>query len=74
MREVTNMIVGRAKSNLKHLAMTPAPPTVITGTNRVISFGSPTPRIFIPYGASGATSPWRRAWRSTLVVEQADEA
>ena len=38
--EMTNMIAGKAKAGLEHLAMTLALPTVITGKNHVIRFGS----------------------------------
>src|SRR5690606_7264505 len=51
--ELTNMVAGRAKSGLAHLAMTLALPTVVTGKNHVISFGSATQTIRIPY-----TSEW----------------
>jgi chemotaxis protein CheX len=47
--ELTNMVAGRAKSDLQHLAMTLALPTVITGKNHVIRFGSTTQTICIPY-------------------------
>ena len=40
--ELTNMVAGRAKAALEHLAMSLALPTVITGKNHVISFGSAT--------------------------------
>lgn len=51
--EVTNMIAGRAKSQLEQFAMSLAMPTVITGKNHVINFGSAAQTIGIPY-----TSPW----------------
>ncbi|RIK71009.1 MAG: chemotaxis protein CheX [Planctomycetota bacterium] len=47
--EITNMIAGRAKAGLEHLAMTLALPTVITGKNHIVSFGSATQTIRIPY-------------------------
>lgn len=47
--ELTNMIAGRAKAGLEHLAMTLALPTVITGKNHVISFGSATQTLAIPF-------------------------
>lgn len=47
--EVTNMIAGRAKAGLEHLAMTLALPTVITGKNHIIRFGSAAQTICIPY-------------------------
>jgi chemotaxis protein CheX len=47
--ELTNMIAGRAKSGLEHLAMTLALPTVVTGKNHIISFGSATRTIRIPF-------------------------
>lgn len=51
--EVTNMIAGRAKAGLEHLEMSLALPTVITGKNHVINFGSAAQTICIPY-----TCPW----------------
>lgn len=47
--EIVNMIAGRAKSNLEELAMTLSLPTVITGKNHVIQFGSSAQTICIPY-------------------------
>jgi chemotaxis protein CheX len=47
--EFANMIAGRAKTNLQHLAMNLALPTVITGKNHVIRFGSSTQTICVPY-------------------------
>ena len=47
--ELTNMVAGRAKAGLEHLAMTLALPTVITGKNHVISFGSATQTLAIPF-------------------------
>ena len=47
--ELTNMIAGRAKSSMQHLAMTLSLPTVVTGKNHVISFGSALQTILIPY-------------------------
>jgi chemotaxis protein CheX len=51
--EIINMIAGRAKSHLEELAMTLSLPTVITGKNHVIQFGSSAQTICIPY-----TSEW----------------
>ena len=47
--ELTNMIAGKAKSTLEHLDMKLALPTVITGKNHVITFGSAAQTICIPY-------------------------
>lgn len=47
--EITNMIAGRAKTGLAHLEMSLALPTVITGNNHVIRFGSLAQTISIPY-------------------------
>lgn len=47
--EVTNMIAGKAKAGLAHLAMNLALPTVITGHNHTIRFGSTAQTICIPY-------------------------
>jgi chemotaxis protein CheX len=47
--ELTNMVAGRAKAGLEHLAMSLALPTVITGKNHVISFGSATQTLAIPF-------------------------
>jgi chemotaxis protein CheX len=47
--ELTNMIAGRAKAGLEHLAMTLALPTVVTGKNHIISFGSAAQTIRIPF-------------------------
>lgn len=47
--ELTNMIAGRAKSMLAQLDMKLALPTVITGKNHMISFGSSAQTICIPY-------------------------
>ena len=51
--EITNMIAGRAKAGLEALAMSLALPTVITGKNHTIRFGSNAQTICIPY-----TCPW----------------
>jgi chemotaxis protein CheX len=51
--EVTNMIAGKAKTDLAHLSMTLALPTVITGKNHTVRFGSNAQTICIPY-----TCPW----------------
>jgi chemotaxis protein CheX len=47
--ELTNMVAGRAKAGLEHLKMSLALPTVITGKNHVISFGSVTQTLAIPF-------------------------
>lgn len=47
--ELTNMVAGRAKAGLEHLKMSLALPTVITGKNHVISFGSATQTLAIPF-------------------------
>lgn len=47
--EMTNMIAGKAKAGLEHLAMNLALPTVITGRNHTIRFGSTAKTICIPY-------------------------
>ena len=47
--EIVNMIAGRAKSDLQELEMTLSLPTVITGKNHVIQFGSSARTICIPY-------------------------
>lgn len=47
--EVTNMIAGKAKTGLEHLSMHLALPTVITGKNHVVRFGSNAQTICIPY-------------------------
>jgi len=47
--EMTNMIAGKAKAGLGHLAMNLALPTVITGHNHTIRFGSSASTICIPY-------------------------
>lgn len=50
--EITNMIAGRAKTGLAHLEMSLALPTVITGKNHVIRFGSLAQTISIPYSCA----------------------
>jgi chemotaxis protein CheX len=50
--EVTNMIAGRAKAELSQLAMNLALPTVITGKNHTIRFGSNAQTICIPYSCA----------------------
>jgi chemotaxis protein CheX len=47
--EVTNMIAGKAKASLEQLQMSLAIPTVITGKNHIINFGSAAQTIGIPY-------------------------
>ena len=51
--EVTNMIAGKAKAGLEQFEMKLALPTVITGKNHVIRFGSTAQTICIPYSC-----PW----------------
>ena len=63
--ELTNMIAGRAKSGLEHLHMTLALPTVITGKNHVIRFGSAAQTICIPY-----TCKWGEISVEVGLVEQ----
>ena len=69
--EITNMVAGRAKAGLEQLAMTLALPTVITGKNHVISFGSATQTIRIPY-----TCAWGELMLEVGLVEneEAEEA
>ncbi len=50
--EITNMIAGRAKTGLAHLEMSLALPTVITGNDHVIRFGSLAKTISIPYSCA----------------------
>ena len=50
--EITNMIAGRAKTGLAHLEMNLALPTVITGKDHVIRFGSLAQTISIPYSCA----------------------
>jgi chemotaxis protein CheX len=47
--EITNMIAGRVKTGLAHLEMNLALPTVITGKDHMIRFGSLAQTISIPY-------------------------
>lgn len=47
--ELTNMIAGKAKADLAQLEMSLAIPTVVTGKNHVISYGSSAQTISIPY-------------------------
>lgn len=47
--ELTNMIAGQAKGGLEQFDMALALPTVITGKNHIISFGSVAQTICIPY-------------------------
>jgi chemotaxis protein CheX len=65
--EITNMIAGRAKAGLEALAMSLALPTVITGKNHTIRFGSNAQTICIPY-----TSPWGELSVEVGLVESAD--
>lgn len=51
--ELTNMIAGRAKAMLAQLEMNLALPTVITGQNHTIRFGSGAKTICVPYSC-----PW----------------
>lgn len=63
--ELTNMIAGRAKANLEHLDMKLALPTVITGKNHCITFGSTAQTICIPY-----TCDWGELSVEVGIVEQ----
>ena len=47
--ELTNMIAGKAKAALEQFDMKLALPTVITGKNHVITFGSAAQTICIPF-------------------------
>lgn len=47
--ELTNMIAGSAKSQLAQFCMSLALPTVITGKNHVITFGSRVRPVCIPF-------------------------
>jgi chemotaxis protein CheX len=67
--EITNMIAGRAKAGLEALAMSLALPTVITGKNHTIRFGSNAQTICIPY-----TSPWGELSVEVGLVESAEAA
>jgi chemotaxis protein CheX len=50
--ELTNMIAGRAKAMLEQLEMNLALPTVITGQNHTIRFGSGAKTICVPYSCA----------------------
>jgi chemotaxis protein CheX len=63
--EVTNMIAGRAKAGLEHLSMSLALPTVITGKDHVINFGSAAQTICVPY-----TCPWGNLTVEVGLVDQ----
>ena len=65
--ELTNMVAGRAKAGLEHLAMSLALPTVITGKNHVISFGSATQTLAIPF-----TCEWGGLVLEVGLVEEAE--
>ena len=65
--ELTNMLAGRAKAGLEHLAMSLALPTVITGKNHVISFGSATQTLAIPF-----TCEWGGLVLEVGLVEEAE--
>lgn len=67
--ELTNMVAGRAKAGLEHLAMSLALPTVITGKNHVISFGSATQTLAIPF-----TCEWGGLVVEVGLVEDAEVA
>lgn len=55
--ELTNMIAGQAKSKLEPLSLSLALPTVITGTQHTIKFGSAAKTICIPFSCDwGALS------------------
>ncbi len=47
--ELTNIIAGRAKSDLDHLNLSVSLPSVITSTNHVIQFPSKVTPICIPF-------------------------
>ena len=64
--ELTNMIAGKAKADLEQLEMSLAIPTVITGRNHVISFGSSAQTICIPY-----TCRWGKLTVEVGIVENA---
>jgi len=51
--ELTNIIAGRAKSDLEHLNLSVSLPSVITGRNHCIQFPSRVTPICIPFD-----SPW----------------
>jgi chemotaxis protein CheX len=63
--ELVNMIAGRAKSNLSELEMNLSLPTVITGKNHVIKFGSTAQTICIPY-----TCEWGQLSLEVGLVEE----
>ena len=65
--EIVNMIAGRAKSNLQELEMALSLPTVITGKNHVIQFGSSTQTICIPYSCE-----WGELSLEVGLVEQSE--
>jgi chemotaxis protein CheX len=67
--EIVNMIAGRAKSNLEELEMSLSLPTVITGKNHVIQFGSSAQTICIPY-----TCEWGQLSLEVGLVEQPEVA
>lgn len=50
--ELANMIAGRAKAELEPLALSLALPTVITGTEHTVSFGSAAQAICIPFSCA----------------------
>jgi chemotaxis protein CheX len=66
--EIVNMIAGRAKSNLQELEMALSLPTVITGKNHVIQFGSSTRTICIPY-----TCEWGELSLEVGLVEKSEQ-
>jgi chemotaxis protein CheX len=65
--ELTNMIAGRAKAALAQLEMSLALPTVITGQNHTIRFGSAAKTICVPY-----TCPWGELTVEVGLVEEED--
>lgn len=67
--EVTNMIAGKAKTGLEQLSMNLALPTVITGKNHMVRFGSNAQTICIPY-----TCPWGELSVEVGLVEAPQEA
>ena len=67
--EITNMVAGRAKTELASLDMNLALPTVITGKNHVIRFGSLAKTISIPYSCA-----WGELTVEVGLIEEAEAA
>jgi chemotaxis protein CheX len=67
--EMTNMIAGKAKAGLEQFEMKLALPTVITGKNHVIRFGSTAQTICIPY-----TCQWGNISVEVGLAEMAETA